>query len=244
MNRRAFTLIELLVVISIIAVLAGMLLPAISSVRLQSKQTNFASNMRQIGLGVLAYTNDNEGITPPRSLAYTSPNWAGPAFWFEGISTDYLDYTISLSNSAVGDQSIARSLFRDPADQTKYPGWSRRCVNVAINGNAPMGSKSGASGRPLSQIKHPSELLMLCPGPESAHVTLGSEWGYSCKLDSWQWAGNASGPSVFLRYRGNGPIVFVDGHCETLTSMTLWSELLKNNASHTSRLIDGTATNP
>ena len=62
--QRGFTLIELLVVISIIAVLAGMLLPALGLVRNQARQAVCAGNLRQVSQAVLAYTDDNDGRPP------------------------------------------------------------------------------------------------------------------------------------------------------------------------------------
>ena len=64
MNRRAFTLIELLVVVAIIAVLAGLLLPAASLVRTKAKQLTCFNRLKQIALGIEGYRNDNEGIYP------------------------------------------------------------------------------------------------------------------------------------------------------------------------------------
>jgi prepilin-type N-terminal cleavage/methylation domain-containing protein len=62
-----FTLIELLVVIAIIALLAAMLLPALASAKEAGKRTACLNNMRQIGLGLIMYTDENDGHLPPRA---------------------------------------------------------------------------------------------------------------------------------------------------------------------------------
>lgn len=66
MQRRAFTLIELLVVISIIAILAALLLPALRLVRASAQQSNCGSNQRQILLACQVYRNDNDDLWPFR----------------------------------------------------------------------------------------------------------------------------------------------------------------------------------
>jgi len=84
-TKKAFTLIELLVVIAIIAILAAILFPVFAQAREKARQTTCASNLKQLALGVIQYTQDYDecppcGQTPPAWGVTPGVGWAGQIY--------------------------------------------------------------------------------------------------------------------------------------------------------------------
>ena len=82
LGRLAFTLIELLVVIAIIAILAAILFPVFAKVRAKARQTSCLSNERQMGMAMLMYGQDYDGVYPWYVYAPFTPR---VQYWVEVI---------------------------------------------------------------------------------------------------------------------------------------------------------------
>jgi prepilin-type N-terminal cleavage/methylation domain-containing protein len=91
-RRNAFTLIEMLVVIAIIAILAALLLPALSAAKQRAWTTRCVSNLRQIGIGMRMFADDNNELYPESggdihwgAVDVAPPDGSGKASWMEQI---------------------------------------------------------------------------------------------------------------------------------------------------------------
>lgn len=107
--KKSFTLIELLVVITIIAILAAMLLPALSAARERARAANCTGNLKQLGLCYQMYMDDNNGYVPGchdgtnYTPAYTRGGWA---YYF--LSAQYMAAGDTLPEVVVRADQVIR----------------------------------------------------------------------------------------------------------------------------------------
>jgi len=114
MNKKSsgFTLMELLVVIAIIAILAALLLPALTRAKIQARNSVCANNLRQLGMAARLYSMDNGNRLPSAEILPTDP--INPARPLPRIC----DVLASYAGRASGANTNGMTVFKCPSDKT------------------------------------------------------------------------------------------------------------------------------
>jgi prepilin-type N-terminal cleavage/methylation domain-containing protein/prepilin-type processing-associated H-X9-DG protein len=202
MKKSAFTLIELLVVIVIIAILAGIALPVFQKAQERGRAVNCLANMRQLGLGMTSYFNDNDDQMFPNAGA-------------GGGAT--VSWPLTLQAKYVADWRAYRSPFDTvttarPARST-LPGVP---ISYGINN---LCFDSPSLPRNLSRFAFPSQLILLAPKLSTGTSMTFDPGSVSETNPSLITPSSAARNAGTHLNRGQINVLYADSHVATISSL-------------------------
>ncbi len=205
--KSAFTLIELLVVIAIIAILAAILFPVFARARENARRSSCSSNLKQIGLGVMQYTQDYDERMPSGRITDQS-NW-------EVVIQPYVkSYQLFVCPS-----NTRNTVTMSNGGDSNPGGPSRTFVSYAapieISPNGAAFGNIGAAGPSLADFQSVSQTIMVCE-------TNTSDTDF--RLTGASWVGPTSqntgnNPAIFSGHLGTTNLLFADGHVKSMKPM-------------------------
>jgi prepilin-type N-terminal cleavage/methylation domain-containing protein/prepilin-type processing-associated H-X9-DG protein len=223
-RKSGFTLIELLVVIAIIAILAAILFPVFARARENARRTSCASNLKQLGLGILQYTQDYDEKYPLRRFApfgtgaaYSSSDPAERDYDDNSWRTVVQPYIKSTQLFACPSNPDNSKKSYDPEFNRSYAANATWIVNNGVTTELGVFGQAGPVA--LSQVQSPSQVIAVT---EIWHVP----W-VAVIIDRNAVAYNDSGtggPASVTAYQdvlwaghfGRSNYLFADGHVKSL----------------------------
>jgi len=211
-SRFRFTLIELLVVIAIIAILAAMLMPALSQARERGRATACASGLKQLTLANTTYTSENE-VYAPLLFTGTSTWWYGArtgshgSFAYDYTSGPLFSYYGS-TPKAVICPSFAVTAGMKTGDMKKMSssgGYGYACRKYSSSAFY-CGQISNGLAKP-AQVRRPTETVLFADSQQSSDQASTT----SMLVPYGQGMGHTNGTMGF-RHLGHANVSWTDGH--------------------------------